>query len=327
VKIYGEIEFTFSIVKIIAICTMILTGLYILLIDPNLVAGATIKNLWQAATVGPHTGDLAFSGFFPHGFIGLVMAIPIITFSFGGLELIGITAAETANPRKTIPKAINQVMFRILVFYIASLAVLLSLYHWSNLKITDSPFVMIFDRIGFKYAAWTLNLILLTATLSVYNSCIYSNSRMLYGLALQKNAPQIFTKTNARGVPIVSVLISSLLTFLVVPLNYFIPNWFDAFQIITNFAVVCAIINWCMITISHMKFKRQKQAENYKTLFQIPFYPFSDYVTLIFYSFILILMMVPQFGMAKHVAAIPIWLLLTYIGYKMTKKTHATKLI
>jgi L-asparagine transporter-like permease len=325
VKIYGEVEFTFSIVKITAICAMILVGGYILFFEPSLVVGATFKNLWQTSTVGIHAGDSSFSGFFPHGVIGLIMAVPVITFSFGGLELVGITAAETANPKVTIPKAVNQVVVRILIFYIGSLFFLLSLYHWSNLKITDSPFVMIFDRIGFKYAAWTLNFIVLTAALSVYNSCIYSNSRMLYGLALQKNAPQIFAKTSKRGVPTCSLLLSSLLTFLVVPLNYFIPNWFNAFQIIISFVVVCAIVNWWMITISHLKFKKQK--ESYNTLFPSPFYPYSNYITMIFYFFIMVAMTLPQLGMAKQVAAVPIWLLVVYIGHKIKisrKKTCTT---
>jgi L-asparagine transporter-like permease len=324
VKIYGEMEFAFSIVKITAICAMILVGGYILLFDPSLIVGATFKNLWQATTVGQHAGDVFFSGFFPHGVIGFIMAVPVITFSFGGLELVGITAAEATNPRVTIPKAINQVVFRILIFYISSLAVLLSLYHWSNLKITDSPFVMIFDRIGFKYAAWTLNFIVLTAALSVYNSCIYSNSRMLYGLALQKNAPQVFTKISKRGVPTRSLLVSSMLTFLVVPLNYFIPNWFNAFQIIMSFVVVCAIVNWWMITISHLKFKKQKKVENYKTLFPSPFYPYSNYITMIFYFLIMVSMTLPQLKMAKQVAAAPIWLLVVYISYKISRKRAYT---
>ncbi|MDR0724275.1 MAG: amino acid permease, partial [Endomicrobium sp.] len=157
VKAYGEAEFWFSSIKIIAICTMILTGGYLLVFDPHLVAGATIKNLWQAPTIGVNAGNPLFSGFFPHGIIGLIVSLPMITFAFGGLELLGITAAETEDPKNTIPKAINQVVFRILIFYVGSLAVLLSLYHWSNLSVSDSPFVMIFDKIGFKYAAWTLN--------------------------------------------------------------------------------------------------------------------------------------------------------------------------
>ncbi|MDR2644432.1 MAG: amino acid permease, partial [Endomicrobium sp.] len=180
---------------------------------------------------------------------------------------------------------------------------------------SDSPFVMIFDRIGFKYAAWTLNFIVLTAALSVYNSCIYSNSRMLYGLALQKNAPQALAKTNKRGIPFNAILVSSAITFLVVPLNYFTPNWFDAFKIILSFVVVCILVNWALITLSHMKFKRK----NKKTLFPAPFYPYSNYITLVFIGFTLAAMATPQLGMIKQVIALPIWIFSVYAGYKIIK--------
>jgi L-asparagine transporter-like permease len=326
VKAYGEAEFTFSIVKITAICTMILAGGYILFFDPSLVAGATIKNLWHAATIGKHAWDLSFSGFFPHGFIGLMAAFPTIIFAFDGLDTIGITAAETADPKKNIPKATNQVVFRILIFYIGSLIVLLSLYHWSNLNVLESPFVMIFDRIGFKYAAWALNFIILTAALSVYNSCIYGNSRMLYGLALQKNAPQAFAKTTAQGVPITSVLFTSLLTFLVVPLNYFMPNWFEAFDVIMNFSVICIVTYWCIIAITHLKFKNEMKNKNRKTVFPSLFYPYSNYIVLAAVAFILSAMALPQLGMAKQVVAIPLWLLIVFFGYKISrKKLHNAK--
>ncbi|MDR1941944.1 MAG: amino acid permease [Endomicrobium sp.] len=319
VRAYGEMEFWFSAVKITAICAMITAGLYILILRPELVDGSTFKNLWQAATVGTHAGDPAFSGFLPHGIIGLITAVPIITFAFGGLELVGITAAETADPQKTIPKAVNQVIFRILVFYIGTLTVLLSLYHWSNLSPTDSPFVMIFDKIGFKYAAWALNFIILTAALSVYNSCVYSNSRMLYGLALQNNAPQIFTKTNKRGLPQASLFFSGALTFLVVPLNYFIPDWFNAFQISMSFVVACLVINWGLIAVTHIKFKKQKIKENVKTAFPSPLYPFSNYVTIFFIIMILSAMCLPQLDMLKQVIAVPIWISAVYGGYKISK--------
>jgi L-asparagine transporter-like permease len=260
-----------------------------------------------------------FSGFFPHGIMGLIVSLPMITFAFGGLELLGITASETQDPKKTIPKAINQVVFRILIFYVGSLAVLLSLYHWSNLSVSDSPFVMIFDKIGFKYAAWTLNFIVLTAALSVYNSCLYSNSRMLYALALQKNAPRIFAKTNKTKIPINAILVSGMLTFLVVPLNYFVPNWFDAFKVVMSFIVVYILVNWAIITLSHIKFKQA----NKNTLFPTPFYPYSNYLTLVFVLFILIAMTLPQIGMLKQVVAIPFWILFVYFCYKIIKQKRA----
>ena len=317
VKAYAEIEFWFSIIKVTAICAMILVGGYILIVNTSLVDGATIRNLWMAASVGENTGNPVLSGFFAHGIVGLLAAIPMITFAFGGLELIGITAAETADPQKTIPKAINQVVFRVLILYISSITVLLSLYHWSNLQTIESPFVMIFDKIGFKHAAWVLNFVILSAALSVYNSCIYSNSRTLYGLALQNNAPQIFSKTTKKGIPAAAQMLSGILTFLVVPLNYFLPNWIDAFQAVISFVVVCILINWGLITMSHMKFKKQKNLENHKTLFPSPFYPYTNYIVFAFILLILIIMAILQ-GMIKQAIAVPIWILIVYVFYKVS---------
>jgi aromatic amino acid transport protein AroP len=121
----------------------------------------------------------------PNGVTGLVMALAVIMFSFGGLELVGITAAEADNPRESIPKATNQVVYRILIFYIGALAVLLSLYPWQKVVQGGSPFVMIFHELDSDLVATILNVVVLTAALSVYNSCVYANSRMLFGLASQ----------------------------------------------------------------------------------------------------------------------------------------------
>ncbi|MCA6070743.1 MAG: amino acid permease [Endomicrobium sp.] len=323
VKTFGEVELWFSSVKVIAVCAIILAGGYILFFDPNLITGASIKNLWCAATVGPHAGDKMFSGIFPHGFVGFVLTFPMIIFAFDGLELIGLAAAEAENPEKTIPKAVNQVMFLILFLYIGTFVVLLSLCHWSNLNTSDNLFVMVFDKLGFKYAAWMLNFVVLTAALSVYNSCIYSNSRMLYGLALQKNAPQIFAKTNKRGIPTAAIFLSGVLTSLVVPLNYFFPNWMNAFEVIVSFSVIGSIINWGIIPIAHLKFRKHKKLNHHKTLFPSPFYPYSNYITIAFLASIPLVMALPQFGMTKLAVAMPVWILVIYIWYKISKGVKA----
>ncbi|MDR1418687.1 MAG: amino acid permease [Endomicrobium sp.] len=319
VKAYGETEFWLASIKIITVCAIILTGGYLLIFDPHLIAGSTIKNLWQAPTIGPNVGNPLFSGFFPHGIVGFMMAFPIIVFAFDGIELIGLSAAEAQDPKRTIPKAVNQVVFRILIFYVGSFLVLLSLCHWSSLSVSESPFVMIFDLIGFKYAAWTLNFIILTAALSVYNSCIFCNSRMLYGLAIQKHAPKIFKKTNKRGVPSAAILVSGVLTSLVVPLNYFLPNWIDAFEVIVAFSVIGIIINWGIMVISHLKFRKYHDYHHKKTIFKSPLYPYANYIAIAFLSSILITMALPQFGMFKQVIALPLYVLVIYICYKVFK--------
>ena len=197
VGVFGEMEFWFASIKVAAIVAMIGLGTF-LLVSGNAGPEASVSNLWE------------YGGFFARGWGGVFTSLAVVSFSFGGLELVGIAAAETANPQKTIPKAVNQLIYRILIFYIGALTVLLTLHPWNKLgasvdksrwaeAMVASPFVQIFDLIGVPSAAHVLNFVVLTAALSVYNSCVYCNSRMLYGLALQGNAPKALAKVSARG--------------------------------------------------------------------------------------------------------------------------------
>ncbi|WP_272909162.1 amino acid permease, partial [Acinetobacter nectaris] len=199
VKFFGEMEFAFSCIKIVAILGMICFGTYLLVTGTG-GEHASVTNIW------------ALGGFFPNGLHGLVMAMAAIMFAFGGLELLGISAAETASPEKTLPKAVNQIVYRVLIFYIGSIAVLLSLYPWNKVAEGGSPFVMIFHSLNSDLVAGILNFVVLTAAVSVYNSCVYSNSRMLLGLAQQGNAPRALGKINSRGIPVQALIFSSLCT-------------------------------------------------------------------------------------------------------------------
>ncbi|MDR1460475.1 MAG: amino acid permease [Campylobacteraceae bacterium] len=316
VKIFGEVEFWFSIIKISAIIGMIVFGLYILFINTSLVPDATIKNLWEAPV-----GVEGKSGFFANGLYGLIIAIPIIMFSFGGLELVGIAAAEADEPKKTIPKATNQVLFRILVFYIGTITVLLSLYHWSNLTKESSPFTLIFTDIGFKHVAGILNFVILTAALSVFNSGVYATSRMLFGLSCQGNAPKIFSKLNDRAIPIAAMGLAALLTFMVVPLNYFLPQWNEAFKQAMSVVVAALVINWAMISLAHLFFRKAKDKNGVKTFFPTILYPFGNYLCLAFVVFVLAVMAMPDFGMFYSVLAVPIWIVFMYLVYVILKRT------
>ncbi|MDR2945815.1 MAG: amino acid permease [Candidatus Adiutrix sp.] len=322
VKAYGEAEFWFAIIKVATICVMIVIGLYILLFNSGLVEGSTFKNLWQTPTLGEHMGDPAYSGFMPNGINGLLIALPIIMFAFGGLELVGMTAAEADDPKKVIPMACNQVIWRILIFYIGVMGVLLSLYHWSNMSPDQSPFVMVFDKIGFKAAAGFINFVVLTAALSVYNSCVYANSRMLYGLALQGNAPKVFLKTDKRGVPMMAMTVAGVLTFLVVPLNYFVPAVHDAFGMAMSVVVAALVINWAMISLAHLYFRKTKDSEGHKTVFPSPWFPASNYLCVLWVLFVL-WAMYAKLGMKAAVIAVPVWVVIVFLGYKLLKRQPA----
>ncbi|MEI2627190.1 aromatic amino acid transporter AroP [Erwinia aphidicola] len=299
VKVFGEMEFWFAIVKVVAVVAMILFGAWLLFSD---TAGpqATVRNLWQQG------------GFLPHGFTGLIMMMAIIMFSFGGLELVGITAAEADNPETSIPKATNQVIYRILIFYIGSLAVLLSLLPWTRVTADTSPFVLIFHELGDALVANALNVVILTAALSVYNSCVYCNSRMLFGLAQQGNAPKALLKVDSRGVPVISILFSALATGLCVLLNYLMPG--EAFGLLMALVVSALVINWAMISLAHMKFRRKKDQQGVKTRFPALLYPLGNWICLLFLAGILVLMAMTP-GMAISVWLIPVWVAILGVGY------------
>lgn len=307
VKSYGETEFWFAIIKVAAIVGMIGFGAY-LLFSGNAGPDASVTNLWR------------HGGFFPNGVSGLVMAMAVIMFSFGGLELVGITAAEADNPSRTIPRATNQVIYRILIFYVGALGVLLSLYPWEKVVTGGSPFVLIFHELNSNIVAHVLNAVVLTAALSVYNSCVYCNSRMLYGLAGQGNAPRALLKVNARGIPLAALGVSAAATAVCVVINYFMPG--KAFQLLMGLVVSALIINWAMISVIHLAFRRAKARAGETTLFRSLGYPLTNYVCLVFLGGILVVMyLIPDLRISVYL--IPVWLVVLGIGYRLRQKNSA----
>ena len=320
VKVYGEAEFWFSIIKVVAILAMIVFGIYLLFSGTG-GEQATISNLWNNGGFFPKG---VLSGNSESGFKGLLAAMALIMFSFGGLELIGITAAEAENPEKNIPKATNQVIYRILIFYVGALIILFSLAPWETITDKSSPFVMVFNNLNTidvnifgktvafsKIIANALNLIVLTAALSVYNSSVYSNSRMLYGLAEQGNAPSFLKKLNKNYVPVMAILVSSLFAAICIIINKVIPE--SAFEILMSLVVSTLVINWMMISFTHLKYRKQKSRENVKTLFPSFMYPISNYISILFLFGILVIMWFT--GLKMSVELIPIWIIILYVSY------------
>lgn len=301
VRFFGESEFLFSCIKIIAILSMIFFGLY-LLISGDAGPQASVANLWQ------------FGGFFPNGIQGFIMSLAIIMFAFGGLELIGITAAETKDPSKTIPKAVNQIVYRILIFYIGAIGVLLCLFPWNQLAQGGSPFVLIFQSLNSHGVANVLNFVVLVAAISVYNSCIYCNSRMLHGLAMQGNAPRVLQRVNRRGIPVYAAGVSASITAVCVLINYLMPG--KAFQFLMMLVVAALVVNWLMISWTHLKFRKAMQQRHHQTTFQSIMSPWSNYLTIAFIFGILIIMSITP-DMRLAVMLVPIWLIVLAVVYQL----------
>lgn len=323
VKMFGEFEFWFAIIKVVAVIAMIIAGIAVVAMAIPGVGGA----------VASFSNLFSDGGFFPHGLMsqtgdgqwtGFLMALVVVMFSFGGVELIGVTAGETADPKRTIPKATNDIIWRILVFYIGALAVIMAVVPWAHIGQPDangtviSPFVQIFDSIGVKAAASILNFVCLTAVVSVYNSGLYSNSRMLYSLAEQGNAPRALSKLSKNGVPYVGVLASAAITAVAVIVVFLWPAF--AFNYLMAIAMTAAIINWTMIMITQLKFRAKRRAQGITTKldFPLPWHKVTPWIAIAFLMMVVVLMCFsPSYLPAVIVG--PIWLAILLSAYQITQ--------
>ena len=303
VSLYGEIEFWMALIKISAIIFMIILGSYYIFMIPEPFP-EKFGNLWK------------YGGFFPNGAWGFCLSLVPVLFSFGGIELIGITAGEAENPDKTIPRAINQVIYRILIFYVGTMIVLMTLWPWNEVGTEASPFVQIFENTGFRYAANLLNFVVLTAAVSVYNSAIYSNSRMLYGLAENSEAPKFFSKLSSRKVPVNGILFSSGITLVVVILNYLFPG--QIFMYLMSIVTAAIIISWAMIILTHLKFREHCKETGKIPRFKALFFPFANYLCLAFIVGIILLMTTME-EMRLAIILMPVWLGIIWIFYRQKK--------
>ena len=308
VRAFGEFEFWFSAIKVAAVVGMIVLGLYV-------IAAGVNSN--------PHLPDPSFGHLFSDGFLakgltGLLASLVFVMFSFGGIELIGITAGEAENPQRSIPKAVNQVVYRILIFYIGALTIVMAVVPWDAIDGKLSPFVQIFDSVGISAAAHVLNFVVLTAALSVYNSGLYSNGRMLYSLARQGNAPKAFMRLSRRGIPYAGVLFSSMVTAVAVAVIYFLPE--TAFSILMAMALGASIISWVMILLTHRAFRKRIGSGLADLAFKLPGGLASNAVALVSLVGVFILMAFnPDYR--TSVAVMPIWLFILFAAYEVKKRS------
>ncbi|MEX0445506.1 MULTISPECIES: amino acid permease [Xenorhabdus] len=279
VKIFGEMEFWLSIVKVTAIIAMIIGGLVIMIYGFGQATEYTtgIANLWE------------HGGFMPNGISGVIASFAIVMFAFGGIEVIGITASEAKDPVKTIPKAINAVPFRILIFYVLTLCILMCIYPWNQIGQNGSPFVQIFSNLGISSAANILNVVVITAAISAINSDIFGAGRMMYGMAQEGQAPESFKKLTSNGVPWMTVLVMITVLLLGVLLNYLLPD--DIFILIASVATFATVWVWLMILLSHVAMRRKMSVEEIKTLkFPVPMWPIAPAITIVFMSAVILLL-------------------------------------
>lgn len=288
VKAFGELEFLFTLIKVGAVVAMILAGAAIFIFGLGETSTHSVANLYNDG------------GFMPHGFGGLIASFILVLFAFGGTEIIGVAGTEAENPEKSIPKAINTVPFRILLFYVLAIGIILILNPWRTIDGKESPFVQIFDQLGFGWAAALLNVVVVTAALSAINADLFGAGRVLTGLAKQRLAPAIMAKT-VRGVPIMTTIALIIVLVIGVVLNAVLPE--RVFEIIASLATFATVYVWLMILLAHVASRRGLSSSDVASLkYRVPFWPVGQYFAI---AFILgtfgIMVWIPEYHVALAV--------------------------
>lgn len=305
VKLFGELEFWFACIKVIAIIALIVLGLYFILTgQPTSVGVASFSNLWS------------HGGWFPKGMDGFIQSFQMVVFAFAGIELVGLTAGETENPQKVIPKSINSIPVRIILFYVGALGVIMSIFPWDSVNPDRSPFVEVFLAVGIVGAASMVNFVVLTSAASACNSGVFSTSRLLYSLAKRNHAPGILEILTSKQVPANALFLSVLVICLVVALQYVVAE--GVFVIISSVATFCFLYIWGIITICHMKFIRKRPDLAAKSIFKMPLFPFLNYLVLAFFAFVIVTL---AFNPAMRVALFvtPVWFIMLLLIYQLKK--------
>lgn len=271
VRLFGELEFLLTLIKVGAVVAMIVGGAAILAFNlgsqPETMG---VSNLWSDG------------GFFANGISGMAASFILVLFAFGGTEIIGVAGTEAEDPDRSIPKAVNTVPARILIFYVLSILIILMINPWRTINGEDSPFVQIFDTLGVSWAAALLNVVVLSASLSAINADLFGTGRVLAGLAKEKLAPRAMAKTY-RDVPVMTVVMLIIALIVGVFLNQRYP---DIFETVAALATFATIFVWLMILLAHIASRRNiSPAEEQNLKFPVPFWPYGQRFAVAFILF------------------------------------------
>lgn len=307
VKAFGETEFWFALIKIVAIVGLIVLGLVLVIANFKTPTGhATFSNL------------VSHGGWFPTGGKNAILAFQMVFFAFVGVEIVGVTASETKNPKKIIPKAINDIPVRILLFYVGSLLVIMSIYPWTHYSAAASPFVKVFAAVGIPAAAGIINFVVLTASASALNSSIFTTSRMIFALTDEKN---YFHKLSRAQVPTRAVNLSVAIISLAVILNGVMQG--QVFEFITSVATTTFLLIYALMIVAHIRYRKQKGNNLPVDAFKMPGAPFTDYVILAFLAFIFVVLFMQTTTMYAALGAIAWFIALVIWRWRVNKREEA----
>ena len=304
VKLFGEMEFWFAMIKIIAIVVLIAVGAWMIFTGFTSTAGevSAFSNLWS------------HGGMFPTGLGGFLAGFQIAIFAFVGVELVGTTAAETKDPEKNLPKAVNSIPIRIIIFYVLALVIVMAVTPWNKIDPSISPFVNLFSQAGIAAAAIIMNLVVLSSVMSSMNSGVFSTSRMLFGLSRDEQGPKSFGKLNKRAVPANALYFSTVCLLAGAALQYFVPNTVEAFTLATTLSTILFICVWLMIIWSYMVYYKTRPELHAKSTFKLPGGLFTCWIVIIFFIGMIYVLSL-EADTLKALMVSPIWFVILIIGY------------
>ncbi|GHT83318.1 alanine glycine permease [Actinomycetota bacterium] len=315
VKLFGELEFWFAIIKVVAIVIISAICLYFVISVFKFADGGSpaISNLWDVCDINGNCG------FFPHGIGGFLNAFQIAFLAYAGIEMVGTASAETKDPERNLPKAINALPLRISLFYIVPMFLLLVVTPWSAFSAQKgSPFVQVFSLAGIGIAAVVMNCVLLSAAASGANSGIYASSRMLFGLSRSNQAPKVFGRLSKVSVPAASVIFTFISAVLIIAVLLISPDYENAYIVVSGMASACFIIAWLLIGFTYLKYLKVHPDRHTSSKFAAPYGAVSAYITIGVLGFCYILTFFDAESLPGAIIAI-VALIVLLLAYKYTE--------
>ena len=311
VKVFGEVEFWFGMIKIVTILALIATGIFMVTTNFETPAGhASLTNITNGFQM------------FPNGWVKFVMAFQMVFFAYQAIEFVGITTSETANPRQVLPKAIKEIPIRIVIFYVGALLAIMAIFPWQQLPVNKSPFVTVFQMVGIKWAAGLINFVVLTAAASSLNSTLYSTGRHLYQIAKETPNSKVMNRLKLNslsrmGIPSRAIIVSAIVVAVSAFINI-LPGVSDAFALITASSSGVYIAIYILTMLAHLKYRKSK--EFMPDGFVMPAYKVLNPLTIVFFLFVFVCLFLQE---STYIGAIgaTIWIILfgIYSNWKHSK--------